>query len=191
MATTIIAIYGAVLATLSTLLGAWYYLHSGPRLQAEAVAFYPLDEDDYDDWPVDKSFIMLKVWNTGRADITVHFRCMMLYHGISLTLLPLGCIDYDGPEEPIRILGHSNKKWKIHHLHHLNIKEPVTTSGTLTIKLEAGGNREIDVPVFDGMMTESRRPFILDTVPCKSRGFLSCPPSDLPGRRSRPFRKRL
>jgi len=46
MATTIIAIYGAVLATLSTLLGAWYYLHSGPRLQAEAIAFYPLDEDD-------------------------------------------------------------------------------------------------------------------------------------------------
>ena len=58
MATTIIAIYGAVLATLSTLLGAWYFLHSGPRLQAEAIAFYPRDEhDDDDDSPVDESFI--------------------------------------------------------------------------------------------------------------------------------------
>jgi len=177
MATTIIAIYGAVLATLSTLLGAWYYLHSGPRLQAEAVAFYSLCKDDDDDWPADESFISLHVWNTGRGEITVRFRCMMFHHGESLTLLPLGCIDYYGPEEPIRIPGHHGEKWNIDHL---DIKTPVTTSGTLTITLEVGGKREKDVRVLDGMMTERRSPFILDTVPSKSRGFLSCPPSDLP-----------
>ena len=36
MLTTIIAIYGAVVATVSTLLGAWYFTRSGPSLQANA-----------------------------------------------------------------------------------------------------------------------------------------------------------
>jgi hypothetical protein len=187
MATTIIAIYGAVLATLSTLLGAWYYLHSGPRLQAEAIARYPLDEDD-DDWPVDESFIVLHVWNTGRTEITVSFLWMTFHHGKSLMSIPRSNIDYDSPEEPTWIPGHSAEVWFIDHL---DIKTPVTTSGTLRIKLEVGGKREIDVPVLDGMIgrkRKRRRPFILDTDPSKSKGFLSRP--DVTPRRKTMFSRR-
>jgi len=191
VATTIIAIYGAVLATLSTLLGAWYYLHSGPRLQAEAIARYPLDEDDGYESAVDEPYIVLHVWNTGRAEITVRFLWMTLHHGKSLMLFPRECIDYDSPEEPTWIPGHSGETWFINHL---EIKTPVTTSGTLTIRLEVGGKREMDVLVLDGMIRpdrKRRRPFILDTAPSESKGFVSCPASDLAGRRSRLFRKRL
>lgn len=193
MATTIIAIYGAVLATLSTLLGAWYYLHSGPRLQAEALARYPLNEEneENDDSLIDESYIVLYVWNAGRHEITVRLLWMTLHHGKSLMLISRKCIDYDSPEEPTWIPGHSGETW---YINHLDIKTPVTTSGTLTITLEVGGKREKDVKVLDGVMTEHKRrhrPFILDTAPSESKGFISHPPSDLPGRRSRLFRKRL
>ena len=188
MATTIIAIYGAVLATVSTLLGAWYYLHSGPRLQVEAIARYPLNEEN-DDSLTDEPYIVLYVWNAGRTEITVRLLWMVLHHGKSLMLFPRKCIDYDGPEEPAWIPGHSGERW---YINHIDIKTPVTTSGTLTITLEVGGKREKDVLVLDGTIGgKRRRPFILDTVPSKSKGFISHPPSDPPGRRSRLFRKRL
>lgn len=48
MVTTIIAVYGAVVATASTLLGAWYFLRSGPRLLAEAYVFPEADENGHE-----------------------------------------------------------------------------------------------------------------------------------------------
>jgi hypothetical protein len=68
--TTIIAIYGAILSTVSALLGAWYFLRSGPRLQAEAYVFPPVGEN----WEEfnDNSLIELHVWNAGRGEITVN-----------------------------------------------------------------------------------------------------------------------
>ena len=177
MATTIIAIYGAVLATLSTLLGAWYYLHSGPRLQAQAIARYPLDEDDGYESAVHEPYIRLYVWNAGRTGITVSLLWMELHHGKSLMIFSYEGIDYDGPEELAWIPGHSGERW---YIRHLEIKTPVTTSGPLTIRLQVGGKREKVVKVLDGMIRpdrKRRRSFILNTAPSESKGFVSCPPS--------------
>lgn len=78
MVTTIIAIYGAVVATVSTLLGAWYFLYNGPRLQAEANVYPPVEEND--DELDDEWFISLRVWNTGRAEVTVNITSIMIHH---------------------------------------------------------------------------------------------------------------
>jgi len=69
MVTTIIAIYGAVVATASTALGVWYFLRNGPHLQAEA---YILPEADENGYAQDKdTLIVLRVWNSGRGEVTV------------------------------------------------------------------------------------------------------------------------
>ena len=72
-----------------------------------------LDEDDDDELAVHEPYIMLNVWNTGRAEITVRFLWMTFHHGKSLMLLPRKCIDYDGPEETTWIPGHSAEEWFI------------------------------------------------------------------------------
>ena len=86
MVTTALAIYGASLSTASTVLGAWYFLRSGPRLQASANVFPEADEEggpSDDEW-----FIILKVWNTGRSEVTIDIEGLEVhYNGKSMILI--------------------------------------------------------------------------------------------------------
>jgi hypothetical protein len=121
MVTTIIAIYGAVVATVSTLLGAWYFARSGPSLQAEAsVDPVAIGEEIDREWD-DIEYILLQVWNAGRADATLDIMALVISTSNNYHLsYPFrgGNLDYvspdlDGPEPPIRIPGHSGERWLI------------------------------------------------------------------------------
>ncbi len=72
MLTTIIAIYGAVVATVSTLLGAWYFTRSGPSLQANANVD-SLGIGQKDEWNDDRC-IILRIWNAGHAEVPYKLR---------------------------------------------------------------------------------------------------------------------
>jgi hypothetical protein len=175
MVTTIIAIYGAVLATVSTVLGAWYFLRSGPILQADANV--ELEEGWNDD-----SFILLRVWNNGRAEITVRITYLIISHGKKHLLFPLEGSDLigaksgvrigiNGPEVSIRISGHSGEFWYIDGGFDIRSITPFTT-GKLSFLLMVGGNRAVKVPVMDGTYRRIKRRFILNStfaffcVPC-------------------------
>jgi hypothetical protein len=163
MVTTVIAIYGAVVATVSTLLGAWYFLYSGPRLQAEAYVYPPVEGNDGeldDEW-----FVALRVWNTGRAEVTADIKDIMIRHDNDWTGLLLAGADLDGPEVPARILGHSGASWEIPHFDIQYIVRRPFTSATFTVTLEVGGKREVNVSVGDGWHRKSKRPFILKPGP--------------------------
>ena len=156
MLTTIIAIYGAALSTTSALLGAWYFLRSGPRLQAQAYVWPPVGWEELDD----DTIIMLRVWNTGRAEITVNILDVTATQRGKdkiATLLDRG--DLEGPEVPIRLPGHSGEEWSIE-LHSVATLHP-SVSTTLSVSLLVGGNRHVDVPVLDGMPGKAKRPLIL------------------------------
>jgi hypothetical protein len=175
MVTTIIAIYGAVVATVSTVLGAWYFLYSGPRLQAEA----DVDPGEIDrEWD-DIRYILLQVWNAGRAEVTVDITALMINPGnnyyIGYPFDHKRCIsgegrpDYvapelDGPELPIRIPGHSGERWVIRGIDPRRaINEPWTTA-TLSVILLVGGRRTVDLPVLDNSYRRVKHPFILKPV---------------------------
>jgi hypothetical protein len=159
MVTTIIAIYGAVLSTVSTLLGIWYFSFSGPRLQAEASIFSPISEDAEQresDWCIE-----LRVWNTGRGEVTVNIDYVVIHYDDDKTNLLLTNRDLDGPDVPIRILGHSGESWTVD-LSDIRsmIGHPFVTA-TLSVVLVVGGKREVDVPVSDGWYRDTKHPFIL------------------------------
>lgn len=164
MVTTIIAIYGAVVATVSTVLGAWYFLRSGPLLQAEA------NVDPAGEWDND-SCILLRVWNTGRAEVTIQITYLMINHGNDHRGFPREGSDFigrkgevrigiDGPEVPIRIPGHSGEFWIIDGSFDIRSITPFT-SGTLSFLLIVGGNRDVEVPVMDGTYRRIKRRLIL------------------------------
>jgi len=157
--TTAIAIYGAVLATTSTLLGVWYFLYSGPRLQAEANVLPAADADGHpidDDWS-----IVFRVWNTGRAEVTVNITSILIHHDERTTGLLVGNGDWEGPDVPARIQGHSAESWWIEKFDLQYIVREPFKCAKLSIALEVGGKREIEVPVSDGWHRRNKRPFIL------------------------------
>jgi hypothetical protein len=141
--TTIIAIYGAVLSTVSALLGAWYFLRSGPRLQAEAyvLAWGKLDAD---------ALLVLRIWNAGRAEITVNIIDVTEHYQRkeSIHIAPLGG-SLHGPEVPFRLPGHSGEEWEIELQGVVNLhpSEPIR----LSVSLLVGGNRHVNVPVMTEM----------------------------------------
>ncbi len=157
MVTTIIAIYGAVVATVSTLLGAWYFARSGPGFQAEAsVDSVGIGEENKWD---DTRCIVLRVWNAGRADVTVRITYLMISDGNRHWGLPLEGSDFIGgqgevligiygPEVPIRIPGHDGEFWIIDGGFDIRSITPLT-SGTMSFLLIVGGNRDVKVPVMD------------------------------------------
>ena len=158
MVTTVIAIYGAALSTISALLGAWYFLRSGPRLQAEAIVDSRSREIQFRDW-----IILLRVWNAGRADITVDLHSLIIDYDIDRWFLSrddsvfaYGEIraDIHDPEVPVRIPGHSGESWQIDRF---NFESP--RSAKLNVVLEAGGKRKVEVPVMDSRYKKRR--FIL------------------------------
>src|SRR5215469_9936647 len=59
--TTILAVYGSVVATGSLVLTAWIHIASGPKIQAQAELCPPLSKDEDDGWSLE-----LHVWNAGR-----------------------------------------------------------------------------------------------------------------------------
>jgi hypothetical protein len=159
MVTTIIAIYGALVATTSTLLGAWYFLYSGPRLQSEATVFPPADEDGNlltDEW-----FIVLRVWNTGRTEITVDIKSIVINHDNKVTGLLIGGESWEGPDVPVRIQGHSGESWWIENFDPRYIIGEPFASAKLSVAIEVAGKREIEVHVSDGWDQRHRRPLIL------------------------------
>lgn len=169
MVTTVIAVYGAVVATVSTLLGVWYFARSGPSLQAEA-SLDPVSIGEEDEWNDDRS-ILLRVWNTGRAEITVQITGLMISHGRNHWMLHLEGSDFtadkgkvrigiDGPEVPIRIPGHDGEFWIIEGGFDIRSITPFT-SGTLSFLLIVGGNRDVKVPVMDGTYRRIKRRYIL------------------------------
>jgi hypothetical protein len=159
MVTTVIAIYGAVVATVSTLLGVWYFARSGPSFQAEAsVDPDPIGEEDRG-WD-DTRYIVFRVWNVGRAEVTVQITGLMISNGNDHWCLPLAGSDFisdkgkvrigiDGPEVPIRIPGHDGEFWIIDGGFDIRSITPFT-SGKLSVLLIVGGNRDVKVPVMDG-----------------------------------------
>jgi hypothetical protein len=159
MVTTIIAIYGAVLSTVSTVLGAWYFLRSGPRLQAEAIVVLRSMDKRFEDWG-----ILLRVWNAGRADMTIDLHSFIIHHDIDRwVLFHNGSafkdrdmqIKTSGPEVPIRISAHSGESWTIG-----GFDIQSRTSAKLSVMLEVGGKRRVEVPVMDGTLKKKPR-FIL------------------------------
>lgn len=161
MVTTIIAVYGAVVATASTALGFWYFLYSGPRLQAEASVFPRADDRGY---PTDDEWnIVLRVWNTGRAEVTVTITSIMIHNGKSTVALIIGKECWEGPDVPIRIQGHSGESWWIEKFDIRSIMKEEFFSVKLGIALEVAGKREREIPVLDGWQHErTPRPFLLD-----------------------------
>jgi len=162
MVTTVIAVYGAVVATASTVLGVWYFLYSGPRLQAEANVYPPTDEDGYlanDEWR-----IVFRVWNTGRAEITVNITSIAIHHDGQITLLLIGNEDWEGPDVPVRIQGHSGESWWIENFNVEDIVKAPFKSAKLGVSIEVGGKREIDIPVLDGWHRRTKRPFLLKPI---------------------------
>ena len=180
MVTTIIAIYGAVVATVSTLLGAWYFTRSGPRLQAQAsvdpVAIGERIDKEWDDI----SNILLEVWNAGRAEVTIDISSLMINPGNNYHIVcpfqpcedpspdydPLlnDPPDLDGPELPVRIPGHSGERWLIGGIDPRPRIDRPWTSATLTVVLEVGGRRIVKVPVEDGTYRKIKRRYILKPV---------------------------
>jgi hypothetical protein len=171
MVTTIIAIYGAVLSTVSALLGAWYFIRSGPRLQAEASIEVAIGEENRA-WE-DTDSILLRVWNTGRADVSVQIMYLMIDNGDEDMAFPregsefLGKegglrVGINGPKLPIRIPGHSGESWIIEGGFDTRSIQPFT-SATLSIILEVGGNRTLTVPVIvmDDTYRRIKRQYIL------------------------------
>ena len=155
MVTTIIAIYGAVLSTVSALLGAWYFLRSGPRLQAEA--YLP----EWEGLDNKEARIMLRVWNVGRGEITVNILDVTQHRGKDEIAIYLSNHELDGPEVPIRLPGHSGEEWSIELQDAISSEPPVPT--TLSFSLLVGGNRHVDVIVMDGAPRRGKRPLILGT----------------------------
>jgi hypothetical protein len=167
MVTTIIAIYGAVVATVSTLLGVWYFARSGPSLQAEAsVDPVAIGEEIDRDWD-NIECILLQVWNAGRAEVTVDIMALMVHlgnnHQVALPFINpyYEAPDLDGPELPIRIPGHSGERWLIGGIDPRRSIDRPWTSATLSVKLMVGGRRVVDVPVQDGSYRRIKRRFIL------------------------------
>jgi hypothetical protein len=175
MLTTIIAIYGAVVATASTALGAWYFARSGPRLQAQpSVDPVAIGERIDKEWD-DISNILLEVWIAGRAEVTVDISSLMINPGNNHHIIcPFeGCEDaspdyelpdLDGPELPIRIPGHSGERWLIGGIDPRSRINEQWTSATLTVVLEVGGRRIVKVPVEDGTYRKIKRRYILKPV---------------------------
>jgi hypothetical protein len=151
MVTTIIAIYGAVLSTVSALLGVWYFLRSGPRLQAEAHIFPPVDDCS----------IELRVWNTGRSEITVNIDHIVIRYDKNKINLLMSNRDLNGPEVPTRILDHSGESWTIGMSDIRSVVGEAFTSATFSVVLVVGGKREVNVPVLDGSFRWIKRRFIL------------------------------
>ena len=177
MITTIIAIYGAVVATVSTLLGVWYFARSGPSLQAEATA-EPVGIEEETDWDWDNfGYIELEIWNAGRAEITAEITCLAInLSGNDHIIYPFdkgSCMavcnhgpgyvapDLDGPELPIRIPGHSGERWLISGIDPRRAVDEPWTTATLSVMLRVGGRRFVDVPVLDGSYPRIKRRYIL------------------------------
>jgi|ERR1039457_3253635 hypothetical protein len=172
MVTTIIAVYGAVLATVSTLLGIWYFARSGPRLQAQAsVDPVAIGEDIDREWD-DVRYILLEVWNAGRAEVTVDITSLMIHLGNNYHIghpfqnregarSGYDPPELDGPELPIKIPGHSGERWFVGGIDPRSmITEPWTTA-TLSVMLTVGGRRTVNVPVEDGSYRRIKRKYIL------------------------------
>jgi hypothetical protein len=174
MVTTVIAIYGAVVATVSTLLGVWYFVRSGPSLQAEAtaqrVAIGEETDSDWDNWD-NVDHILLEIWNAGRTEITVDMMCLVINLGNEHIILAFDdrycmgvCIhdpaffpDLTGPELPIRISGHSGERWLIRGIDPRRAVHKPWATATLSVMLRVGGRRFVDVPVLDGSYYRKRR----------------------------------
>lgn len=164
MVTLIIATYGALVATASTVLGACYFLRSGPRLQAEAYIIPEAGEDGHEQ--DDETLIVLRVWNSGRAEITVDVDAISIHYSNAPvpTYVPLeGSSLLDGPGVPVRMLGHSGESWSLELQAIAFARRPVPAN--LSIALVVGGNNEIRVPVMDGSRRRNSRPLILRPAP--------------------------
>jgi hypothetical protein len=159
MVTTIIAVYGAAVATMSTLLGLWYFLHTGPRFQAEASVYPPHDVHDAFDDDEDAWSIALKVWNTGRADFTVNVSSIVVHRDKVSSLLLIDEDSWEGPDVPVRIAGNSGESWWIRNPSIGFMARDSSTPAKLSVALEVGGKREIDIPVWSGW---KKQRFVLD-----------------------------
>jgi hypothetical protein len=169
--TTILAIYGAIVATLSLALTGWTFIASGPKVQAEASLERPVT-DNPDGW-----YISLRVWNTGRQAIKVNFHGLTLREltpSTSKRKLAVGKtasrrgktasiqLDWNGPEVPLMLSAHSGENWfgrspsvenrdiLAYFTGHLGKAAPDPTRPIkLSILLQIGGKRVTSVPVTD------------------------------------------
>jgi hypothetical protein len=111
--TTILAVYGAIVATGTLLYSIRVFNYSGPKVQAEAYLHYP-PKDDPNNW-----HIFLRVWNKGRQAIKVTDNGLtILERSLSHEkwIPPPGKtgslqLEWDGPEFPIMLEGHSGERW--------------------------------------------------------------------------------
>lgn len=140
MVTTILAIYGALVATASLAVTGWTFVASGPRLQATAHVWPPLVDEGADDWGHDWT-VYLDVWNTGRGEIKLDVEGgLVLAEQGSHTFDP---VDWHGPDLPMRLPGHSGEHWIGTGFDLRALLQGPPESAELTLTLEVGGKREM------------------------------------------------
>jgi hypothetical protein len=138
MLTTIIAIYGAILATASVAVNGWIFIASGPNLQIEAELSPYLNEDDSNTvW-----HLYVQVSNTGRFQGKVGVPDLYGYCGQSkILMLDPG---WTGPSSPVVIAGGSDEEWDTE-LKAIKLEELDIDSLELCIKV--AGNDSVYLPL--------------------------------------------
>jgi hypothetical protein len=162
MATTILAIYGAVISTASVLVGAWIFRASGPRLQAQA-KFQPHFLDGQEEDSGDRTLIV-KLWNTGRDATKVDLEGLKIMHrNGGSTFIPMY---WHGPELPIWIPGHSGEEWWESVADLAGQLELPFEANKVLVELIEGGNREreIKIPISE-VRSVIEDPIIMESGP--------------------------
>jgi hypothetical protein len=98
--------------------------------------------------------------NAGRTEIIVDIVDAITHEGKDEGAITFyGDEPAVGPKTPIRLPGHSSEEWWFE-LSDIAYLHP-SVSATLSFSLMVGGNRHVDVPVFDGRPGKAKRPIML------------------------------
>jgi hypothetical protein len=159
--TAVVAVYGAVVATLSLALTGWIFMSSGPKVQAEASLARPSIT------PTGRWHVYLQVWNTGRQDIKIEFRPLILDHHTGRVYALR--LNWEGPEVPMMLPAHSGDHWfgrapdsgndEILAVYndYLGVDSPPAQPPKLRVLIQVGGRRVISVPVVEQRWTTTPR----------------------------------
>jgi hypothetical protein len=154
--TTVIAIYGAIVATFAVLVTVWQFYVSGPRLRAEAnLREHFLSEGEEDSG---NRVLILKVWNTGRNPIKVDFDGLTIRSPSGIeTYVPLELI---GPALPIWIPGNSGEEWWDEMQIIDSLEQPIEAN-EVWVELKEAGHRIRKVKVPQSQLRRIMDPIVL------------------------------
>ena len=105
MITTVLAIYGAAVATGSLLFSWWAFVASGPKIQAKAELLPPPWDPD-GAWAID-----LQVW-TGRQAVKLNIGSVHVLHRLERSkTADMITLKWDGPDLPMMMPANSFEQW--------------------------------------------------------------------------------